>query len=1387
MYKINDIDQVEPLNIYLAKPNEEILGCINDSIDETTSYLRIGLNRQFEFSCEISSNCEWFDCIQEGMYLFIEDVGFFRIDPPTLSDNINKKTKNISAKSCECELEDCSCQFSEDMGTKESLERNVVYDVSQYSNTYKDMLKDELVINPETDIPYDWIVLYNTYSEQLKKIKKDWSELYSSGDKTVSDSKKVEEILNVLNKFPRLKKRYVKKTVEKTSSSGSTTVDVTEYDIEEFVTFTYEDEAIKSVHFEDKFADRINSLIEFYKVNRNQLSLISIVLEKTNGNWTVGDIFGISDGDYSLADKKYPFNIDENIYSFLTQTFAKASECIVEFDRIKRKVNITPVENIGSDTGIVIAYDNLINSIGISPNNENTCTRLYITGADDINIEQVNFGLPYIDDLRYKMNARDNSGNLIYVSRELSHKYYAYSADVENKRKEYIAQSKIYNSTIEKIDEITYRVPLGDLKTDWGTFTEEELIETRTNYENLLNALKSLYKEEYHLQLSSEIKEDHIKGTPYWHDYKAYLNIIDEINVALDVFPYYSDQSKWENYYGDKVEEIKKKINAWETQWSLYGIKELQNKISSYQNEMKLLKDSIILDSTGNCKEWSDISDTDKAKFNFEFSIYDKNKTLYKELKNNRDEAKAYLYQLKGKTEGIPENLKVLEKRKKNAQNKRLSICQEVDLYSWNHTDIDGTTISFTKSDIKTISKLIRESSYQNNNFVVTSINTPEEIIDITNELLLDGKEKLSTYSRPQLSFNVDAENLLALPEYKPFWKDFVCGNYMTVQYDDDTYVKLRLVGYTFNPRLPAPNNFSIEFSNYILSRSKLSDLESLLGEATSSSGTSGSSAGSSSSGEYGKSEDIDIIISNTMLAKLLSSELFSTRVSDVILDTIKVNILNSQYAKFENLSTGKTIIDGGCIQTGTIKSSNYNGKSNNILSNTKGSIINLTDGTFNLGGGKLKFSNDTLYVKGEVEANSGTIGGWIINENSLANYDEDSNDEESFPDIKILLTGFPTDDENTFFNVKKSISGEREIDDLVNSSNKINAAYEYNETIFSINSIGIKQSYSDYTLNPYYEKNPLNSSKYVRTKDGCITTHNKGFQYEEKVTEYYDGNDVNPTGKLYTDAWIGYLKDENNTKDFMYLPSIGVRETDGYFPCCTYLNGNGYQYESDCIGIISGGEIVHLNFNFGDLNGCTDDCTKDLRSMLSNQSIINDDGGIYGLNMSNNICACALISTSLGIGFAGNKINETDPALSDIVSFYPIFGEDLGTPNYRWNNLYVREIHVEDSHQTAMNLGIQRGTGQAIYDPSKSYGADKDKSDADDLGNGYKKIKFGEAYKSGTTPTVVATLLIDGSPLKHALTIVSRTNEYFVVKLQHTASGSVTDSFQWIAIGTHA
>ena len=505
----------------------------------------------------------------------------------------------------------------------------------------------------------------------------------------------------------------------------------------------------------------------------------------------------------------------------------------------------------------------------------------------------------------------------------------------------------------------------------------------------MLCTLKSLYKEEYKdigLNPDGSINEDYIKTTIYWHDYYAYINIINQIEIAIDV---YASNS---NYNDIDDANIIKQIYAYKTEWSLYGTIELQNKIDAYNNTMKTMIDGelIILkdDTTKEPYKWNELTNAQKREFNNEEFNYKYDE--YYEIWSNRKSCNEYLQTQLTKVNDLKSQLSDIQTARKNIQRvipieyyDRELLSTYVDLPLLDNVDM----YTFTDDEIQTINLLYIDKSYNNNNLFVTSLNTLVDTIDVEQELLTDAMDKLSIDSQPQIIVSGDIDNFFAIKDFEKIQEWFELGNYINVEYFDDYFVKLRLVEYSFNPCVPS-DKLNISFSNYIKSKSKRSDITYLLGSnGSSSSSSSGSSGSGSGSGNFGSD---DLNISNTMLSKLLNTEMFGTRVTDVILDTIDVNALTAKSAKFGNLYNGTTTINGKCITTGYITDNLYNGL-NGSINNDKGSIINLEDGKFNFGGGSLTWDGIDLNLKGYITALGGHIGGLTLDSECLFLPDENS------------------------------------------------------------------------------------------------------------------------------------------------------------------------------------------------------------------------------------------------------------------------------------------------------------------------------------------------------------------------------------------------------------
>lgn len=264
---------------------------------------------------------------------------------------------------------------------------------------------------------------------------------------------------------------------------------------------------------------------------------------------------------------------------------------------------------------------------------------------------------------------------------------------------------------------------------------------------------------------------------------------------------------------------------------------------------------------------------------------------------------------------------------------------------------------------------MIREQDYNNSNILTTNLDDIVTSIDAQEELYQVASEELYKLSQPQYSFSTDMDNLYALEEFQCYHDDFEVGNFIRAGFEiheelfDNEFIKLRLMSITYNPLDLSSQDISVEFSTMTKELDGVSDLASILGVNNSSS--SGSSSGSSSSGGGGTygNNDSNVQMSNNMINALLSTELFGTTVTDVILDSIKANkgnfnTLLANSGVFDSLEAGRIKVSGECLFD-HIKSSNYvDGKS--------GSMMNLTDGSFSFASGSLAYNpQQGLIIKG--------------------------------------------------------------------------------------------------------------------------------------------------------------------------------------------------------------------------------------------------------------------------------------------------------------------------------------------------------------------------------------------------------------------------------------
>lgn len=235
-----------------------------------------------------------------------------------------------------------------------------------------------------------------------------------------------------------------------------------------------------------------NEYISLVNFDNHELSLLHLVLENTE--WSVDE--SLKDIETEMCAKKFTFSVDEqDVYSFLMNIVASTAQIIFFFDRKKRIVSFRSFENLGKDTGIFIGLRNLASQIDIESTSESgLITKYKPTCSENLGVEYVNFGDPYIYNLDYFANTHNEYGDYKYVTESFHDEYVAWMKKRNDNRQEFIDLTKEYNKNLIKIDELKNRLPNDGCSIDYKTFKADELYFSLNAYDNALMTLITLIK-----------------------------------------------------------------------------------------------------------------------------------------------------------------------------------------------------------------------------------------------------------------------------------------------------------------------------------------------------------------------------------------------------------------------------------------------------------------------------------------------------------------------------------------------------------------------------------------------------------------------------------------------------------------------------------------------------------------------------------------------------------------------------------------------------------------------------------------------------------------------------------------------------------------------------
>ncbi len=433
--------------------------------------------------------------------------------------------------------------------------------------------------------------------------------------------------------------------------------------------------------------------IIFANDSEKRLSLMNILLDYAP-NWKLGHV------DTELRALRRSFEIDaSDLYAVLTQDVARAFECIFLFDTATRTINAYKVENVGKDTHIYLSIHNLVRSKTIAPSSDTIYTSFSVLADDNQDILSfANFGSNEITNYEYFMNP-------IWFKEETITKYRAYQKNIETKRERYMQITKDYNYLNTRITDIYDRVPDDSCETAWTGLSLEELEAELSGYQKAVEYLEKLHTADGVLQIEDSA------------DYGVYVSykqvIIPKLMAQIEAVE--AGKLKPENTL------------KWETNWDLYGIHELENRLLVYTDAAAIYQ--------AYAADYNPDIHTESEQ------LYQMNHQLY--LENTE-----YIRQIQSAIASRKEKLSEYQREMDALQSERT----EITAYS----RMDAPVHGFTKEELETFESLTVHTDYVNENILVTDFDDEITKVNLARELYNSACEQLAVESRPQLSMQTD-------------------------------------------------------------------------------------------------------------------------------------------------------------------------------------------------------------------------------------------------------------------------------------------------------------------------------------------------------------------------------------------------------------------------------------------------------------------------------------------------------------------------------------------------------------------------------------------------------------------------------------------------------
>ena len=291
------------------------------------------------------------------------------------------------------------------------------------------------------------------------------------------------------------------------------------------------------------------------------------------------------------------------------------------------------------------------------------------------------------------------------------------------------------------------------------------------------NGTNKIYNFEYYLpQMSQELQ----------------AKVIDYNNKYQTLKPQYEDIMLRMQAQVDIIQELNTRLpdSLTSKDWTQYGLVFLQSKQKSLQTQDELycaqgMNNPQSLSYNLYKQNLQDLNDV-TAELNVRQSEIESATAIYNSVKAERD-----------------------------------TLQQQLDMDNW-----------FTVDEWKSLDNYVIEATYDNDNYIVTDLEDDSERFDIERQLYETAWKDLEKKCRPQYQYSSTLSNILTIPEFKEFIPYFELGNFIHMETDYDTIVRLRIISYTVD--YTNTQNIAVTFSDAIRVKDVYEDASSIQAQANS-------------------------------------------------------------------------------------------------------------------------------------------------------------------------------------------------------------------------------------------------------------------------------------------------------------------------------------------------------------------------------------------------------------------------------------------------------------------------------------------------------------------------------------------------------------------------